>query len=294
MKKLLFIALAAFALAVSGCDPESNIEGGNTSNLESEIVGTWYTNHDNLTMAKGTFEYSIDLEKYSGTYTLQKDVITFTTTKSWSREYERTPDGAIKYDAAGNYMFTDWQESESGSIMPFFISNALVSTLYDGKVLLFKVNQSGEETPSGQQETNVFPFVNAEKGGPSDISLVQGQWDWMSETWGEMSIPRARVTVKGDELELIITPWCERYVGKAEYKNGIIVCKRFTWYTTRGDDGGFGTYSETEDPSTWPWRIPGEEAWISPSFEEVSFLFIPNGKEAYGIVAGLPSVFTKK
>lgn len=120
---------------------------------------------------------------------------------------------------------------------------------------------------------------------------IQGQWLWWFE-FGEEREVRISYKFEGDNFDMIITPWGQRYTGTYTYANGRVHLNITTGYTSREEGTGYGSGAGDLDPVTLEcdWKPLYQENW---SFESLDGLFFVVGDEAYALLL-LPSICTKK
>lgn len=265
MKKLNFWLLASFfvaAFALSACgdddetqDPNNHTVTGGDAVTVNDLIGTWTTN-------------STD-NSYVVTFTANEVTITENGQQTFSGNYA-VENGVVKY--AGN------MESVPG-------------LLYNKSVLVIKDVYTDER---GRQENLGVILFKQGKQVVTPKADIQGQWCWYSEFIDE-EIIRTAIKFEGDNFELIITPWGERYVGTYVYEAGIIKLTVTAGYTSREEGTGYGELWGRMDPKTLEcddWRTLNQDHWHVDAVSHTPF--IANGDEAYGFIANLPALLQKK
>ena len=290
MKKLFYFVLSAFAIMAVGCTkenedqkPDNNQQG--TSDVW--VVGTWKLHHNDdfetLTMdANNVYTVLQAMYKEEGTYTFANNAITFTPTAAWTRDYLRDEHSNPILDEHQNYQYSDWTETSPHD----GVRTLPVKKLYDGEVMLLQIqNYDGPEWAL---------YVNENATHVSNIGDIQGKWYWLMSEHGA---PRVIVKVEGNQGDVIICPYEERYVGTIRYEKGVIYMDNPTYYTTRYEDGEGGwNHMNEEDPENSPWLIPNEDYnfWRGTFEGGLSLGFVADGDKAYGGVANLNATFYKQ
>ena len=316
MRKLLVLCLAAAAIVAFGCNkPESTetsreVPGTNPpgttpeppepgpenpgTNPADAIVGLWSLVHDDFEDSfsftdDGKVEFVGTFEKRSGTWSFENDALTLSYTEFWQRDYERESNGAPKLDDDGQFIFGDWVKAGHE---PYSDVYSNVKLLCEGSVMAMLTKAEGD---GGTQYDELIGLLFKEGGKlPNDISALEGKWYW--QMFGSQGV-RTAVIVSGNNAEVIITPWGERYVGAAQYNNGYLDMNRMTFYTSRylknpDDPNSYGDWINNIHPEETEWRIPGEgEGGI---FGAIHMAFVVDGDVAYGVVANLFAIFYKQ
>ena len=143
-----------------------------------------------------------------------------------------------------------------------------------------------------------FAFLLVQKGKPVSTKKedIQGQWVWWEEYLDNDSNPvrEARLSYKfeGDNFEVIITPWGQRYTGTYTYENGIAKLSFQQGYTSREAGTGYGVGEGDLDTVTLEcnWKPLYEEYWPMQDMEGPFFVV---GDEACAILM-MPSVCVRK
>lgn len=286
MKKILSLVFAAFALMTVGCnkddDSSDSTNGGGSA---TSVVGTWNLHHDDdfeTLVLDENGKYSLLASvfyKEEGSYSYAGNSLTLTPSKAWERDYVRDDvHGGPVLDGNGNFQFTEWEEvqpQESTKTYP-------ARLIYNGDVLLIKTLED-----HGDPYEVWAPYVNGNATHVSNINDIQGKWRWQNT--------RVILTVEGNEADIIITPWGERYKGTIRYEKGVIYMDNPTFYTTRYDDGEGGwEHMNDEDPENSDWRFPFGEYPYQPTFGQISMGFVVDGNVAYGGIANLLALFEKE
>ena len=293
MKKIFYFALAAFTTMFVSCVDENKPSNGDENG--NSIVGTWNLQHDDdfetldLTAGNNYNLYYSAFYKEDGSYTFENNTLTLTPSKAWTRDYIRDDvHGGPILDENGNFQFTEWEETE-----PWFTTRSnQVTFLYSGDVMLVKTI----DEHSGEPEEVWAPYVKDNATHVSNINDIQGKWYWLMDVGEEFSVPRVIVNVNGNDGDVIITPWGERYKGTVRYEKGVLYMDNPTFYTTRYEDGEGGwEHMNGADPENSDWRIPdGSGNYGQPAFGMISMGFVADGDVAYGGIANLLAKFVKQ
>ncbi len=141
-------------------------------------------------------------------------------------------------------------------------------------------------------------FVLVQKGKTISTKKedIQGQWLWWDEytdnEGNDVKIVRLSYKFEGDNFEVIITPWGQRYTGTYTYENGIAKLSFQQGYTSREEGTGYGVGEGDLDPVTLEcnWKPLYEEYWPMQDMEGPYFVV---GDEACAILM-MPSVCVRK
>ena len=265
MSLMVGLLVCSFGFVACG-DDDDDKGGGNGSGVANadaitvnDVVGTWTVNStDNSFIA-----------------TFTKDEVTL------------KEDGEILF--SGNYSIKDGVltiPGQNGSKM-----QSVPGLLYGKSVLVLKQIYENER---GNEEMLGYVLFKQGKTVTATAQDIQGFWCWYSDFGGDVII-RTAIKIEGNNFELIITPWGERYVGTYTYQNGIIHLNVTAAYTSREEHTGYGTMWGRMDPYTLEcddWRTLDPDYWHVDAVSENPF--IANGDEAYGFIANSPSVLKKK
>lgn len=280
MKKLFTLAIAALALIATGCNPEGSDEGeGNAT--ASDLIGKW-----SITLEMGTIESEF---KADGTVTFNEQ-----DDARWSIDN-------------GILTITSGDDAIACKVQTLYEKSALVLR-YD----IPATDKDGHYLGTMNGEGECMLLYRNGKAKASDIQDIQGKWHWLMQR--DEEYVRGAITISGNDFELIITPWAERYTGTCSYSNGYLNFHPTKWYTARNPEGsGDDTYGEgTLNPATleatWYdyeyYYDNGEKvktAYIGalsihedPEDYDFTFPFLANNTEAYGYMANLSAVYQKK
>lgn len=280
MKKFYSIVLVAFAMLAIGCDEEEKPTPGGDNDYS--VVGTWLLHHDDdfetLALKEGGI-YDLTqsaLYKEEGSYSYANNKLTITPSKAWERDYVRDDvHGGPVLDDQGNFQYTDWVETEPRNSALTYP----VKFIYSGDVMLTMFDEASEE-----QGEVWLPYVKQNATHVSNISDIQGKWRWMNT--------RVIININGDQGDVIISPWGERYTGTIRYENGVIYFVDHIFRTTRYEDGEGGWEHLNEaDPENSDWRIPDGGGTFEGGPE---IGFVVDGNVAFGGVANLNARFEKE
>lgn len=223
MKKLFALAIAALALAATGCNKEgtdTETAGNATPATSASIVGKWYYPNELLIEA-------LDL--------------------SVQPEFEFKADGTI----TGNYYDGTWEMMDQGVLKitptnsePIYV---LPYTMYNSTVLIMRYDIP-EVSAEGRPVINMGKgyvefFYKDGKAAASNKADIQGKWScfegWDENGDGEVTddeqMASVSVTFSGDNFELVIHVWNgERYSGTYTYKDGFVYFHATEFYGSEG------------------------------------------------------------
>ena len=268
---LASLFVAAFTLTACGDDDDSsNSVPGGSSFTTSDLVGTWSLKLENFTLSyiftstKVTVK-SNDRVESEGTYTLDGENLTVTTSE-------------LVYNR-------ETQQNEQQTVT----QKMKVGMLYDKSVLIIKALADDEDNQTTFEVSNMLFKEGKTANTPS--SDIQGTWDWYMH--GNKDYIRTRITFEGNNFDMIITPWGQRYKGTFTYSGGYAKLTFKEGYTSRDEGTGYGLGEGELDPKTLEgtWYILDKENWI---WTESTIPFIASGSEAYGSFANLFGTFYKK
>ena len=265
MKKLFTFAIAAMALFAISCNPEGSEDGAGNATAE-DIVGHWGIAHEDgaeelVIEENGTISGDFCGE---GTWTLKNGVLTVV-----GKDYE------------GKDVTTAFK----------------VDMLYEKTVLVLRfdipaTDEAGHYIGTNNGEGEVYFFFRDGKAKANDIKDIQGKWYWLMQR--NEGYVRAAFIINGNDADVIITVWGERYKGKAQYKDGRLIVEKQVWMTSRYDEIDHVDECASH-PENAEWKdITGNTEGYSISDIEINFPFIANGNEAYCILANLPAVMIKQ
>ena len=120
---------------------------------------------------------------------------------------------------------------------------------------------------------------------------IQGQWAWWFGMGAEED-KTVRIAYKfdGDNFEIIIVPWGQRYTGTYTYDKGKVTLNTTAGYTSREPGTGDGWGEGDLDPVTLVgnWSTLNEDRWYNPT----EGIFFAIGDEAFGVFL-MPSFCTR-
>ena len=304
MKKLFIPAFIALAFVAFSCNEKPETPGGDgaTASLSVDnLVGTWTLDARgvNWTFTKTELTIEDGWTKSIGTYAVKEDVIEYTMTKLWEKDYttEEFVEKPLGENAGKPYLFS-------------------CKLIYGGSVLLYSGSTlstaSGEVVTEGGKggEPVSFLFKNGAKlETPSKD--IQGTWDWL---WPyvqynyenpdlppvEMMAIRLRIQVEGDKMTIVIGPWSEKYVGTFTYESGMVdflIGETYSGREPRGYGEMYGGINPETLEGTW-YPFDNEGGYFASlddgKVRRFGFPFIANGDESYAFFVGLPAVMAKK
>lgn len=218
MKKINFLMLAAFSMAIAACSPNNNEGNGGSE----ELIGKWFIGMnpvwpeilDSMYIGQpgayvfasnGKFTQQSEYEKSDGSYSYSNGVINMTTEHVWfydsyEEKYVEVPDSEV-------------------SKIPNIFSPEFI---YDGNIMIQKfeleTDTMGDPLPAKED-----PFMLLFKEGtnvPSDSKLIQGFWNW--KAFGREGTTRLAVKFEGNNFTFWNPSWHEYFKGTFEYKNGMV------------------------------------------------------------------------
>ena len=265
---LMSLFVAAFTLSACGGDDDDDTTTATPPTVPSDTSSTEVTTAD----LKGTWKYGF----YGLTYVFTDNTFTITTDENSYTANYTLKDGVISY----NYTLDNQPQQGSANIY----------LLYDKNVLVMKAKPYGGEDYSISEAATILYRDGKE---PTTLkSEIQGEWHWYMR--GDSTYVRGAYKFNGDNFELIVTPWGQKYTGTYTYKGGFVTLNITNGYTSREPGSGDGWGEGELDPKTLEgtWYTLNRERWaFEPGMVEP---FLVNGTEAYGSLANLPCVFYKK
>lgn len=294
IKRLFAWALIAMPLLAACDDDKINNEengGDSTEVTMATLTGEWYLH---LPESSETIDESLVINK-DGTFVMQR-----TYSSEGQVSFENHSEGKFKLEGnkligqniKSQYRYSIWDNGQYKGMSEWqdddysqMADTIQVSLIRGGSVLLLFTSYD---------EGATFYFKKGSKL-PADKSELQGTWYWMEESY--KSDDRAvRVAVKfdGDNIDLIVCPWNQRFICKYTYKDGIVSSSgEVTFRTLWRADGANELNPTNPYDSDWlPTYDP--EQYTGNLSDGFSFPFIVNGKNAYSIFVGLNPVYTKQ
>lgn len=274
MKKLAIWAFAALAMFAVSCDKNNTSGEGEVSLTASALVGTWTISAEDYS---DTWVFTSDKltktglwDKIEGSYTVENGTIAYTITKAWYKDGD------------------NWKERELNDEEKIVLY-AQAKLIYKGSVLImnFAVDESSSAPHHNPEDTSYFLYKVGGSISP-DTKPLQGTWDWYMFGTNKTEI-RIRLIFSGNNFEIIITPWAEKYVGTYTYRNGHITCNITGAFSARHPEGG-GEVNPVTLEATW---YPIEKETSSFS-EGLSFPLVADGDVAYSFLAHLTIKYYKK
>lgn len=264
MKHFLSLAIVAVAFLTVGCNPEGSDDGGGNSSA-GDLIGHWSISHEDgaediVFNSDGTLSGDFF---GNGTWNVNNGVLTV----------------SVKGDG-GKDLVTTYK----------------ADMLYDKSVLVLRfdipaTDEQGHYIGTNNGQGEVYFFYREGKAKANDIKDIQGKWYWYMQR--DNSFVRAAIIINGDDADVIITVWGERYKGKAQYKDGYLIVNKTEYYTSRyGENDVVNDYLDHPEDAPWQEVSSPSESYMSDIV--IDWPFIVNGKEAYGILANLPAVYTKQ
>lgn len=266
---LLGLALCTPLFMSCGDDDKDETNVPNSSAFTAnDLVGTWTIASQDITttyvFTKNKLTVSYDNQvSHEGEYQLKDDILSYNTT------YQ-------------NYNTTTGQYEQVETTV-----KVKIGLLYNKTVLIWK-----DVMQNDNNQDYEFSMLLFKQGAniTATNNDIQGNWHWYMR--GDVSYVRAGLKIEGNNFDLIITPWGQRYTGTYTYVNGYMILNTQNGYTTREEGSGDGWGEGDLNPETLEgnWNTLDRDRWTI--WEKMPF--VANGTEAYGIVANLPALFTKK
>lgn len=275
MKKISILMLSALALFFVGCnEDEGSSEGGDSNATAEALVGKWSLDlHGykiSLNFTKTTLDIETPYSKENFTYTFKDGVLA---TKIVSRKVNRND---------------SWVDDPIHDTLKVTLYYKPI-ILYDSSVLVLRYDTPDMQYGQGGRGEVEFYFREG-RTCPATAQDIQGNWCW--RLFGEKETARATVKFEGNNFDLKILPWGERYLGTFTYENGIVVCSVTEFQVRENVSDGGSMKLEDVDKN---WRLPTENDYRKEgSFGlHFSFPFITNGNESYCNIANLSALFYK-
>ena len=225
-----------------------------------------------------TPETPADAKSLIGTWSQGQDSYTFTERELTVKEEGRVVfQGEYKYQEGVIVYVENYDSIQNVNVFR-------VNMLYDNNVLTLINVPTDPEDYMGEYPIVLFRNGQSPNTPAADI---QGKWWWYFDFAGEENYVRAGITIEGNKIDMIITPWAMRYVGTFTYSGGMLHIKYTDVYTARDEEGDHINPVNLESDK-WT-AVPIEDANSMPE----DMLFIGNGQEAYCYLVGLRAVFQK-
>jgi len=217
-------------------------------------------------------------------------------------------DGGLGYSADYNLIFTAdlvtvKQDGNAVYQGPYTLENNVVSFDIDGTHYESMAGLAGGQSVLIMKTVDIDPeygrneglaFIVVKKGMTVSTRKedIQGQWAWWFGRGAEEDKTiRIAYKFEGDNFEIIIVPWGQRYTGTYTYDKGVVTLNTTAGYTSREPGTGDGWGEGDLDPVTLEgnWSPLNEDRWYNLE----SGLFFVIGDEAFGLFL-MPSFCTKK
>ena len=222
--------------------------------------------------------------------------------------YSEWEDGGLGFNLGYSLIFTNdqvtvKQEGEMVYQGAYTLENNVVSFTMNGTTYKSIAGLAGGQSVLIMKEVyedgqEMFAFAVVQKGKAINTKKedIQGQWLWWFEYEVDEGVIERTIRVsykfEGDNFDLIITPWGQRYTGTYTYENGIVHLNIQQGYTSREEGTGDGWGEGDLDPVTLEanWKPLYPEHW---SFETMEGPFFVIGNEAFAALL-MPSICTRK
>ena len=296
-----FLAWALIALPIlTACENDDELNddkegaGGSVEVTMKSLAGEWYINEpeqgqttiENLTI-KADGSFVLDIESSYKDEVLGKEIVSYVEHVEGKFELDGTIlRGNISKAQSkrslwenGEYKgLSDWEDDESYSIP----ENAEVSLLRGGSLLLL--------------ESDYGVMMYFKKGGklPNNKSELQGTWfSYESYKAGDQTISVA-IKIDGDNIDIIVAPWAQRFICKYTYKDGIIANDGGVTFRTLWREDGCNDLNN-EDPFDSEWLPTYDpDQYTGNLTDGFSFPFVVDGNNAYSMFVGRSPFFTKQ
>ena len=193
---------------------------------------------------------------------------------------------------------------KEGSVVyqgPYTLENNVVSFDIDGRHYESMAGLAGGQSVLIMKMVNVDPeygrdeslgFIVVKEGMTITTRKedIQGQWAcWESRGDGDKEV-RIAYKFEGDNFEVIIVPWGQKYTGTYTYDKGIITLDTKAGYTSREPGTGYGSWAGDLDPVTLVgnWSTLDVDRWNAPGGGP----FFAIGDEAFGLFL-MPTICTR-
>lgn len=182
----------------------------------------------------------------------------------------------------------------SGNVVSFVMGGTTYRSaagLAGGQSVLIMKEVYADEEEGTEQEELSFYLVKRGKTVSTKKEDIQGQWLWWMDFNTEDRSVRMSYKFEGDNFEIIIVPWGQRYTGTYTYENGIVTLTTTAGYTSREEGTGDGWGEGDLDPVTLEgnWKPLNQDRWYAP--EGGPFFVV--GDEAYCMLL-MPSICKRK
>ncbi len=297
MKK--FLAWALIALPVlAACENEDELKDENVSGTSVEVsmkamAGEWYVNEPDrgrpgietlVIQENGSFVLEIEnsymdpslqtlivnnLKHVEGQFELEGNILRGTVSKAQS-----------KYAVweQGRYVgLSDWEEDTHE--LPDYAEVVLVRS---GSVMLLR------------SEFGTVMYFKKGAQLPNDISEIQGIWfSFEAYKAGDEKVCIA-MKMNGDNIDLIVEPWAQRFICKYTYKDGIIASSGEVTFRTLWREDGCDDF-DYDDPWAASWHPTYDPQQYTGNLTDgFTFPFVVDGNKAYCLFVGNSPLFIKQ
>lgn len=302
IKKFLSWALIALPL-LAACDDDEKInneEGGGGSNevTMSNLTGEWVFN---ISQVSESVEESLVI-KADGSFVNETTYYYYERGTKIINSLHRT-EGKYKLEGTtligkitkAQYRYANWRNNTYQGLSDWendedIVTNdtAQVSLLRGGTVMIMQSEFEYEEDMA----------IYFKKGSnlPNNKSELNGTWFSMFASKYDNETEEINIAIKfdGDNIDLIVVPWSQRFICKYTYKDGIVSSEgEVTFRTLWRENGANEMNMENPFESEWlPTYDP--EQYTGNLSDGFSFPFIVDGKKAYSLFVGRASVYTKQ
>ena len=297
MKKYLAWALIALPV-LAACENEDELKDENVSGASVEVsmktlAGEWYINEpeqgqstvETLTIQENG-SFVLEIKNSYEDENLHTELVSYIQHVEGNFELDGT---ALKGNVSkvqskhslwneGRYEgLLDWEEDSYS-----FPDNAEVSLIRSGSVMLL------------QSDYGVAMYFRKGSRLPNDISELQGIWiSFESYKAGDKNVSVA-IKLNGDNIDLIVGPWAQRFICKYTYKDGVIASDGEVTFRTLWRIDGCNDFNQ-DDPWASEWLPTYDPQQYTGNLSEgFSFPFVVDGNKAYCLFVGRSPVFIKQ
>lgn len=185
----------------------------------------------------------------------------------------------------------EWENTE----MKPFGENQKVSLLRNGTVLLLTYDYK-EDYPDAPVKKGMEFYYRKGATLPSDNSELQGTWFWMDKYMSnDKEDIRIALKFTGNNIDLIVAPWSQRFICEYTYKDGFVSSKAPITFRTLWKWNGSNPLNP-EDPYDSEWLPTYDPDQYRGNLTEDGFSFpiIVDGDTAYSMFLGLQEIYTKQ
>jgi hypothetical protein len=277
MKKFYYLCLMAgltfgsLTFTACGDDDDSNNNQQQNDNNNGKDSTTVVPNSDAVTVDDliGIWSVNSTDNEYVAEFTKDEIILKANGKVEYQSKYT-LKDGVISYSGLNDMQY-----------------QSVPGLLYGKSVMVIKQLYN-----NGQDEDVMLGMILFKQGKTITATKndIQGTWCWAHPA----DDIRMAFKFDGDNFEVILPAWGQKYVGDYPYTNGFVKFHLTGAYTAREEHTGYGDGNGRLNPVTLEcddWRVLDKENWHPEIFNDG--MFIVNGEDAYGYIGG-PGVYKKK